>query len=543
MSRRSCCQRVSRPKVASRRGQRERHFLEDEPGDLLDHVDLARHVACAPGRNRHRPVGRDVEADALEDLALPRILDVEPDERACPLRAEHDPLARGQLTVDVGVSRPARAGQLDDQLRRERRRRAGEIRVDALLPAVRALGAEREPLRAAEDPDRLEVRRLEQDARRRLGDLGLLAAHDPGERDRALRVGDHQVGRVELAQRPVERLHLLARPCAAYDDAAAQRFVVERVERVAEREHHVVRHVDDVRDRADAGGAQPRLQPDRRLRDLHVAEQPADIARAALGVVDPDLHRLVAVARRLDAGRRRKLAAEQCRDLARDPVDRKQIGPVARRLDVEHLLGERQHVGERRPRHQRGVEHHDPVVVGAEVDLVLGEDHPLRHLTAQLAPVECDPVRQRRAGERDRDLRARAEVPRAADDLRRLLLPHVDAAELEPVGIRMLRRLEHEPDAEAVEVAAVGRDAAPDDLVHLGGRDREPVRDLVRGRVDPYVLAEPGERNPQNCLRKRRSFSQNGRIPGMPMRSCAVRSIPIPNAKPVYSSGPQPTNS
>ena len=29
----------------------------------------------------------------------------------------------------------------------------------------------------------------------------------------------------------------------------------------------------------------------------------------------------------------------------------------------------------------------------------------------------------------------------------------------------------------------------------------------------------------------------------MPPRSCAVRSIPIPKAKPVYSSGSQPTNS
>ena len=42
-------------------------------------------------------------------------------------------------------------------------------------------------------------------------DLGVLAAHDAGDRDRPLGVGDHEVVRVELALRAVERLELLAR--------------------------------------------------------------------------------------------------------------------------------------------------------------------------------------------------------------------------------------------------------------------------------------------------------------------------------------------
>ena len=41
-------------------------------------------------------------------------------------------------------------------------------------------------------------------------DLRLLAAHDRRERDRALAVGDQQVGRVELAHDAVERADLLA---------------------------------------------------------------------------------------------------------------------------------------------------------------------------------------------------------------------------------------------------------------------------------------------------------------------------------------------
>ena len=69
-----------------------------------------------------------------------------------------------------------------------------------------------------EDPGRLEVRGLEQDVGRLVADLGLLAAHDPGERDRALGVGDHEVARLELAVDAVERAQLLARPRPADDD-------------------------------------------------------------------------------------------------------------------------------------------------------------------------------------------------------------------------------------------------------------------------------------------------------------------------------------
>ena len=63
------------------------------------------------------------------------------------------------------------------------------------------------------------------------------------------------------------------------------------------------------------------------------------------------------------------------------------------------------------------------------------------------------PPGQHRARQRDRDGRARAEVPGAADDLARLALPHVHRAELEPVGVRVLARLEHAADAEEAEVA------------------------------------------------------------------------------------------
>ena len=60
--------------MARRCGKRERHLLEPvDAGDLLDQVDLAGHVAGAPGRDRDRPSSpRDLEAEPLEDRRAAR---------------------------------------------------------------------------------------------------------------------------------------------------------------------------------------------------------------------------------------------------------------------------------------------------------------------------------------------------------------------------------------------------------------------------------------------------------------------------------------
>ena len=70
-------------------------------------------------------------------------------------------------------------------------------------------------------------------------------------------------------------------------------------------------------------------------------------------------------------------------------------------------------------------------MVVPELQLALGEDHPVGQLASQLRLLEPLPVRQHRARERHGDRRAGAEVPGAADDLPRVALPHVDAAELQ----------------------------------------------------------------------------------------------------------------
>ena len=140
-------------------------------------------------------------------------------------------------------------------------------------------------------------------------------------------------------------------------------------------------------------------------------------------------------------------------------------------------------------------EQHDPRVVGAEVDLVLRQDHPVRELAAHRATLERDAVRKDGARQRDGDGRAGTEVPGATDDRARIALADVDPGQLQPVGVRVLDRVEHAADEEAPEVAVGVDHTARLDALDLRGRDRQPRRELVERHRERHVLGEPGERD------------------------------------------------
>ena len=133
------------------------------------------------------------------------------------------------------------------------------------------------------------------------------------------------------------------------DAPTRKTLCIERVKRAAEGEHHVVGDVDDVRDRAHTGGNDSRFQPRRRWADRDLAEEPPDVARATLEVVDLDEYLLVGPSWRIGARRRRKLELEERGDLPGESVDRQEIGTVPRHLDLEHVVPDRDHVPKRRP--------------------------------------------------------------------------------------------------------------------------------------------------------------------------------------------------
>ena len=170
--------------------------------------------------------------------------------------------------------------------------------------------------------------------------------------------------------------------------------------------------------------------------------------------------------------RRRELEPQERCDLPRDAVDGEEVGPVSGDLEVEDDLPKRKHVPERRPRLALR-EDDDPRVILTQLELTLGQDHSGRHLAAKLPALEHEAAGQRRARESDGDSCACAEVPRPTDDLIRLALSDVDEAELEPVRVGMLPRLEHPADTEEPEIAVFVRDPSALHRLDDGCRDVE----------------------------------------------------------------------
>src|SRR5207247_11433209 len=134
---------------------------------------------------------------------------------------------------------------------------------------------------------------------------------------------------------------------------------------------------------------------------------------------------------------------------------------------------------------------HAPRVIRAESDLVLGQDHPVALLATDLAPLELEAVRQHGARQGNRNRCAGAEIPGAADDLARLAVADVDDAQLEPVCVRMLPRLEHAPNPEEPEVAVGVGDADGLDSTDLRGRDQEPFGNFPDRPVEWHGPPQP----------------------------------------------------
>ena len=146
--RRSCWSRVSRPFISRRAGQGERHVLEPEAGDLLDHVDLARHVAGAPGR------GDDLAVAAVEAEARRGSRTGARAASRCrsPRRRARGGSAitgrSGSVALHVARSRPGAAGGLEQELRRDvggraRRGRGRRPSPSGSSPRCGASGARR----------------------------------------------------------------------------------------------------------------------------------------------------------------------------------------------------------------------------------------------------------------------------------------------------------------------------------------------------------------------------------------------------------------
>ena len=79
-------------------------------------------------------------------------------------------------------------------------------------------------------------------------------------------VGDQQEGRIQRRVVAIEQLQRFAGARMAHHDVALQHVVVERMQRLAQFQHHVVGDVDHRADRAQTAAAQAFGHPQRRVR-------------------------------------------------------------------------------------------------------------------------------------------------------------------------------------------------------------------------------------------------------------------------------------
>ncbi len=211
------------PGRAAPRGQRRRQAVDAvDARDLLDQVDLARDVVAAQRRHGHvEPVGGRLDGEV---------------ERSAGSRAW-----RSTRDGDAEDRPYARLAQSQRRGARRRRRRRRSFPARRARRRTRSAGAWRAPARActarAAGPSRSARRprcagRARHEARWMFGPLQVAtssstrvvlgshlrarAAHQPGDRRRALGVLDHDHLLVERARLAVERLHLLALARAAH---------------------------------------------------------------------------------------------------------------------------------------------------------------------------------------------------------------------------------------------------------------------------------------------------------------------------------------
>ena len=226
----------------------------------------------APSPGRRRPRGpersraraRISDARARPGMSIPRNAARRARRRVSVARRAGSLAARTSIvprhSVPPQSSRMRRAARFEPVERR--------LGIGSPLEAVRGVRVHPERARRPPDRARVEVRALEEDARRLLRDRRREPAHDAREGDGLLGVRDHEMLRGERALDAVERHERLPRPRAPHDDrreavdSLRERVEVERVERLADVPEDVIRRVDRGGDRARADRA--RAAPRRR---------------------------------------------------------------------------------------------------------------------------------------------------------------------------------------------------------------------------------------------------------------------------------------
>ena len=291
-------------------------------------------------------------------------------------------LCRGRLlrrSVDA-TFRDRTAGPGERELRDPICPDAGETELLALLEAKARFGPQGVPMAGPTDADRIEHGGLDCDLGRRIRDLAVGPAHHTGDADRAAGIrNDQGVGR-QLALDVIEGLEAFPGKCEPDDDRPfLDRGSVERVRRLAQFEHHVVRRVDDIAHRAHARGLESHLDPIRRRPDLHATHPPAHEPGAELRLANLNAQPVAHwTARFLDRDLGPPdLGAGRGRDLTRQADQAQRVAAI--RLDVHVEDDVAVQLAQVSTKGRRRRQDQDPLGVAGDVQFITRAQHAFRN--------------------------------------------------------------------------------------------------------------------------------------------------------------------
>ena len=345
----------------------------------------------------------------------------------------------------------------------------------AFFKSRRAVGADPGAQPGAADAVSLEHGGLQEDRAGIGPHHRTLTAHDAGQDERLLGVGDEQIARRQGVRLAIQGGEGFAGSGRAHRDLLTSQVAqVKSMHRLAQFEHHIVGHIDEQTEGPDATGFEPGAHPIRRdvVRDaLHHRTAPGGAAVVADGGAPAGGRVGPAQVGQLGRGQ-----AQGGRHLAGPAALAPQIGAVGQGvvLDREHGVAAAKEGSQRRARHMVVGQDEDALVAAAKAKLVLGTDHALARLAAQLGGFDREfcaigraqrgPDRGHRDGLPDRDIR------RAADDWQRRRAAHIDSGAAQLVGVGMLDAGQHLAHHHAIQA----RPGALNLRLNLGHGRRQP---------------------------------------------------------------------
>ena len=481
------------------------------------------------------------ELEALQICLLLVGRQVKAEQRVHLVRLERQRLGGqvGSACVDDAVHDFACAEHFH-QLARTLHSGHGQRRVKALLETAGRLGTHAKRLGRHTHGRAVEAGGLEYDGLGVVLDFGVGAAHNARDGNRLVVVadGEHLVGQVVILS--VQSLNGLAVPCAAHDDLSVREAgIVKRMHRLAVLKHDVVGDINDVVDRAHTAGVQTLAHPRRGRLDLDVLDQTRGVARAKVGVHHLNRHILVdVVARALDhrlLDRERALKGRS--GFARQTDHAEAVSAVGGDFKVGNVVVQTEHLLDVLAYGRAFRQEQNAVLAGVghaavrQSQLLERAHHAVGDFAAQLALGDFHTAGQRGLVQRDRaDFahRVGGHVGRTGDDLDGFALPHVDLANLEVVGVRMIDDRQHLAGHDVFDLCA-----EVVDLLDLGAGHGQAGVILLGGNAGNIgIIRKPGKWQFHNGLallyRKVQDIAPIG-AHGYRPRSAVVKSPALPD--------------